>query len=260
MKKIVSILFVLFFGINVLAQQAKKCLFIGIYEKNKRGICGDYEFVHEEIADYADFAIMRTKFYEAHKTNSKTVFVDADEAIIIYAYEKKISGWNCNSNVISYKTAKSIEDCNKLLADQLAKNPSDFTTRPETVFTWQGKNKNTTEYTKDFGGLKGKFTAVNTATKSLILTQLTNTAKDKIAYVLVKADNKESVEYINPGATLTKKFDAKNMEISVIYLDSNKPKPAFNAIDFVKSKVRETITNENGKIKGSSPGSIGVRG
>ena len=260
MKKLASILLILFFGINLFAQEAKKCLFIGIYEKTKRGICSDYEFVHEEIVDYADFAIKRTAFYEAHKTNSKTVFVDTNEAIIIYAYEKKISGWNCNSNVISYKTGKSMADCNKLLTDQLANNPSDFTTQPKTVFTWQGKNKNKTEYTKDFGGLKGKFTAANTATKSLILTQLTNTTKDKIAYVLIKADNKESVEYIDPGVTLTKKFDGKNLEINVIYLDSHKPKPAFNAIDFIKNKVRETIINENGKIKSSSIGSIGVRG
>lgn len=260
MKKLATILFVLFFGINLLAQEAKPCLFIGIYENNKRGICGDYEFVHEEIANYADFAIKRTAFYEAHKTNSKTVFIDVNEAIIIYDYEKKISGWNCNSNVISYKTGKSIADCNKLLTDQLANNPSDFTTQPKTVFTWQGKNKNTTEYTKDFGGLKGKFTAANTATKSLILTQLSNTTKDKIAYVLIKSDSKETVEYIDPGVTLTKKFDAKTVEINVIYLDSKKPKPAFNAIDFIKNKVRETVTNENGKIKSTSSSVTGVRG
>lgn len=140
MKKIISRFLVLFFCINLTAQENKK-LFVGIYEKNKRGICGDYDFINMEVTTYAEYGTRRSQFKEAYK-NSSALLVESHEAIIIFAYEKKMDGWNCKSDVRSYITAKSVEDCNKLLADKVAKSPKDFTTPPRVIFTW-GKKKST---------------------------------------------------------------------------------------------------------------------
>ena len=136
MKKIFSAFFILLVFQIAGAQETKK-LFVGIYE-NKRGICGDYDFINMEVTTYAEFNTRRTQFKEAYK-NSSALLVESHEAIIIFAYEKKMDGWNCKSDVRSYITAKSVEDCNKLLADKVAKNPKDFTTPPKIIFTWQGK-------------------------------------------------------------------------------------------------------------------------
>lgn len=262
MKKTEITIISFLFCLITFAQEAKPCLFIGTFEKNKRGICGDYELVHEEIMDYADYAIKRIQFQEEHKTQSpNTKFIDKNESVIAYQYEKKISGWGCNSNVISTKTGKSIEECNQQLANQLAKYPKDFTTQPKIIFTWQGKGNGTAQYTKEYGGLNGKFTSGNTTTKSFIVAQLSNSTTNKIAYVLLKTDNgTETLEYINPGATLTKKYDTKNLEIKVIYLDSKKPKPSVGVIQKTKEWVGEKIINENGNLKSEKMGSIGVRG
>jgi hypothetical protein len=262
MKKISLTIISFLFYFSVFAQEAKPCLFIGTYEKNKRGICGDYELVHEEIADYAEYAIKRIQFQEEHKTQSpSTKFVDKNESVIAYKYEKKISGWGCNSNVISTKIGKTIEECNKQLADQLAKSPKDFTTQPNIFFTWQGIGKSKAQYTTDYGGLNGKFTSGNTTTKSFIVAQLSNNTTNKIAYVLLKTDDGiETLEYINPGAILTKKYDTKNLEIKVIYLDSKKPKPSVGVIQKTKEWVGEKIINENGNLKSEKMGSSGVRG
>lgn len=73
---------------------------------------------------------------ENKKIDYKTVLSETE----FTKFSKKIAGWNCKSNVVSYITAKSIEDCNKLLADKLAKDPEDFTTPPKIIFTW-GKIK-----------------------------------------------------------------------------------------------------------------------
>ncbi|MFT4849913.1 MAG: hypothetical protein ACI83B_002461 [Sediminicola sp.] len=263
MKKVYLTTLSLLICLYIFAQEAKPFLFIGTFEKAKRGICSDYELVHEEIKDYAEYVLKRSKFLEEHKGKSpSTRFIGHDESVIAYQYEKKVAGWNCNSNVISTKIGKSIADCNKQLADQLEKSPKDFTTKPNIIFTWQGKGNDKSQYTKDFGGLNGTFTSGNTDTKSIIVAQLTNSTLDKLAYVYLKTDSgAETVEYINPGATFAKKYDTKNLEIKVIYLDSKKQKPSVDIINSIKDFVRERVTNENGELK-ISPilAGVGVRG
>ena len=146
----------------VFAQEEKPCLFIGLYDENKRGICSDRAMEQENVSDYAEYLIKKEQFTEAHKTQKPaTKFIDKDAAAITYRYEKEIVGWKCNSKVISIKTGKTIESCNQQLADQLAKSPKDFTTPPQTFFTWQGKglagtdNTKAKVNTKEYGGLPG---------------------------------------------------------------------------------------------------------
>lgn len=261
-KTILTIVSLLFF-ITIFAQETKPCLFIGTYEKNKRGICGDYELVHEEIKDYAEYNIKRIQFQEEHKTQSpSTRFIDKNENVIAYQYEKKIAGWNCNSNVISTKTGKSIEDSYKQLADQQAKYPNDFTTQPKIIFTWQGKGNRLAEYSEDFGGLIGKFTSGNTATKTIIVAQLTNNTKDKLACVVLKTDNGvETIENIHPGDSFSKKYDTKKLDIKVIYTDSNEPAPSSGVIKKMKNSAHYLLFNEKGKLKSIPPtASSGIRG
>lgn len=262
MKKTSLTLISLFFCLTIFGQEAKPCLFIGTFEKNKRGICGDYELVHEQVMDYANFVIKRIEFQEKHKTQSpNTKFIDKNQSVIAYQYEKKISGWGCNSNIISTKIGKSIEDCNKQLADHLVKNPNDFTTQPKIIFTWQGVGNSKAQYTTDFGGLNGSFTSGNTATKTMIVAQLKNNLQDKIAYIYLKTDSgAETVEYVNPGATLTKSYETKNLDIKVIYLDKSKPKPTVEIIQKTKNWVGERVTNKEEAIKGVVLAGVGVRG
>ena len=262
MKKLLLTIVSMLFCMTVFAQEAKPCLFIGTYVKNKRGICGDYELVQEGVDNYADYVIKRTQFDREHKTQSSiTRFIDANQSVIVYQYEREIVGWKCNSNVISAKTGKSIEDCNKQLAKQQAENPKDFTTQPKIIFTWQGKERSLATYTEDFWGLSGKFTSGNTATKSIIIAQLTNNTINKVARVTLKPDNgTETVEYIYPGSTLTKKYDTKKLDIKVNYWDRN-VYPNEEVLTDIKNEVRKLIINDNGKIKSKEIiGSIGVRG
>lgn len=180
MKKMIVATATMFMCLNIFAQELKPCLFIGLYDENKRGICSDRAMEQESVSDYAEYVVKKEQFTEKHKTQKPTTkFIDKDVAVIIYRYEKEIVGWQCNSKVISIKTGKTIESCNQQLADQLAKSPKDFTTPPQTFFTWQGKglagtdntkakvntkeyeglpgteNTKTIENTKDYGGLPG---------------------------------------------------------------------------------------------------------
>ena len=249
---------------NLFAQQAKPCQFIGLYDKNKRGICSDRAMISEEVKDYAEYMLKRATFIELHKKeNPNTRFITEKESVIVYEYEKKISGWNCNSRVISIKTGQSINDCNKQLADQLTKYPNDFTTQPKTIFTWQGKALSGSEYSKDYGGLTGKFITANTGTRNIIVAKFTNRTADKLATVLLRTDDgKMWVEYVYPGNTLTKKYDAKKLEVQTLYQDDKTPKPSSGVIDFVKGLAREALENEDGvlKIRKWDPACMCVRG
>lgn len=245
------LLTLLFSSLQLLAQDTKPRLFIGIYESAKRGICSDYAYVQEEIADYAEFAIKRKQFYEVYKTNARTHFVDNNEAIMIYQYEKKMSGWNCNSNVVTFKTGKTLEDCQRMLSDDLLKNASEFATKPKILFTWLGK-PGKSEYLADYGGLTGKYIAADFATKSIVVAQLSNKTKDQLAYVqLTTDDGKKHFELLDPGSTLTKKFDTETLEVSVVYKKNDKPKEPFNLIDFVKGHIRDRVTKKGKVITGT---------
>ena len=261
MKKIFLITVSILFCITVFGQETKTCLFIGTYEKNKRGICGDYELVQVEIKDYADYNSKRTQFLEDHKKQSpNTRFIDKKESVIAYQYEKKIAGWACNSNVISLKSGKSIEDCYLQLENEQAKYPKDFTTQPKIIFTWQGKGDRVATYNEDFGGLSGKFTAGNTATKSIIVAQLRNNTKDKLACITLQTDDGTvTKEYIHPGNTLSKKYDTQKLDIKVSYLDS-KIEPTEEVLTKIKNGVRKLIINEKGTFKTKTVVSTGVRG
>jgi hypothetical protein len=114
---------------------------------------------------------------------------------------------------------------------------------------------------EDFGGLFGTFTSVKNDTKSIIVAQFINKTTDKTAFVSLKIDNGyETVQYITPGSTLTKSYNTKNLDIKVIYFDSQKPTPSVDIIQSTKEYVRGKVTNENGKIKSEKMGQMGVRG
>ena len=242
--------------LNIFAQDVQPCQFIGLYASNKKGVCSDRAMMNEGVADNAAYYVKRKTFMTDHeKDHPQTYFVAANEAVIAYEYEKRIAGWGCNAKVISIKKGKSLEDCNKQLADHLAKAPNDFATPPNTIFTWQGKGLSAGikskpgEYTKDYGGLAGKFISGNTATKDIIVAQLTNKTKDKRANVLLRTDDgKMTMEYVYPGNTLTKNYNSKKIEIQVQYEDYNAPKPADRVYEFFKGKAWEVLTIVNGEI------------
>lgn len=262
MKSIFTFITLLLAG-AVMAQDNKPCLFIGLYDGNKRGICSDREMVYEEIEDYFDYIIKSKAFDAAHKTeNPNTRFIDSKETVIAYRYEKKIVGWPCNSNVVGIKTAKSIEDCNKQLADQFTKYPKDFTTSPVTYFTWQGKGENKAAFTKDFGGVSASFLSVKSSTgKDIIKAKFCNKLKDKTAIVILQTDaGMVAEQYIKPGELLSIAYNTKKLEIQIIYQDFNAPLPTFKVMEFFKDRVRERLINENGVIKSTRIGAVGVRG
>lgn len=263
MKNTCTFIILLLLACTAMAQNKKPCLFIGLYDGNKRGICSDREMVYEDIEDYFDYLIKRKAFDEAHKTqNPNTRFIDAKESVIAYRYQKKMAGWSCSSSIIGIKTAKSIEDCNKQLADHLTRHPNDFTTSPLTYFTWQGKGENQSVYTKDFGGVSASFLSVKSSTgKDLIRARFRNKLKDKTAILILQTDaGMVAEEYIKPGELLTKSFDTKKLEIQIIYKDFNAPLPTFKVMEFIKDMVREKVINENGVIKSTRIGAVGVRG
>jgi hypothetical protein len=266
MKKIILYFILTLSCVQIYAQDVKRCFFVGRYESNKRGFCGDQEVVTEEIEDYFDFVIKSKAFEAEHKSQKPlTNFISQDESVIIYRYDKIYSAWSCTSNVIGLKTGKSIEDCKNQLSTNLEKFPLDFSTTPNIMISWQGKGNNSSEYTKDFGGVSAKFLSFkNYQNEDLIYARLKNKLSDKTAIIIMQTDaGMLAPEYLKPGEALSKKFNTKKMEIQIIYQDYNDPLPIFDidtGINFIKGKVREQIENNGGVIKSRSIRVDGIRG
>jgi hypothetical protein len=248
---------------DILAQQTKPCQFIGVYNKEINGKCIVRAIVHEDVTDYAEYVLKKDEFAEQYKkANANPRFLRAHECVIVYEYEKAGPGNKCSSTLIGIKTGNSLDACRSQLANGLAKDPTKSISQPRIIFSWQGKDAyGSSEYIKDYGGLSGRFISGNTSTQSIIMTQLTNKTTDKLATVLVRTDDgKMSVEYLDPGSTLTVKYSTKQLEIQVLYQDYKTPKPSFDTYEFIKNKVREAVINENGKFKSQTYTTVGVRG
>ena len=264
-KKTILLIALTLMCLNIFAQEVKPCLFIGRYDKIKRGIiCSDRAYVQKGVNDIVEYEQIKKQFREEHKMdNPSTDFVSSKQCVIVYEFQQKISGWDCNPLAYNLKTGLTIESCEKELVAYVAKYPKEFKTQPKIIFTWQGKGETQKQtITEDFGGVAGKFYLVDKPNEgALVVAQLSNKTTDKLATILLQtADGKMIVEYLNPGETLTKKYDTKKLEIQVIYQDSKTPKPELNVIKFVKDQARKQVTNENGKLKSTKIGSIGVRG
>lgn len=263
MKKTILTTILLLLCLNLLAQVKNPCHFIGLYDSNGKGVCSDRAMEHEDVADMTEYYTKRMAFMNAHtKQSPQTYFIDVKETAVAYEYQKHVGGWNCDIKVISVKKGKSLEECQQIMADQLAKNPSDFKTQPSATFTWKGDGNYKSEFTKDFGGLSGKFLSVDKNTP-LIVAKLTNTTTNKRAVVILRTDDgKMTIEYIEPGITLIKKDNGKTLEIQVEYEDFTTKKPEFHAVEFLKNKWREKIINDRGeiKVKAVEPAVFGIRG
>ncbi|MGV8946371.1 MAG: hypothetical protein ACOH1N_08085 [Lutibacter sp.] len=114
---------------------------------------------------------------------------------------------------------------------------------------------------EDFGGVKAKFILGSLSNKNIIVTQFTNVTNTKMAKIEITLDNGPIInETIEPGITLTKKYDAKKIIIQIKYEKSDKPKPTKGIIDVVKERVGKEVRNENGVLRIYTLTGVGVRG
>lgn len=252
---------------NLFAQEVKPCLFIGVYDNEKKGICSDKTWIHEEINDIAEYEKSRLQFKEAHKNDesfsTSTVFVSDKESVIVYQFKKNISGFDCKPNIIGFIKGTTIEDCKEQLAAQVTKNFNYYVTQPTIIYTRQGNGGTQKQtLTEDLGGVTAKFNLVSKSNGGdFVVAQFTNTTSDKRAILSIKTIDGKVLpsEYIKPGETLSKKYEAKSLDIQLIY-DGNVESKSPSLIDAAKTVVRKLLEIDNGKLITKPSASVGVRG
>lgn len=115
---------------------------------------------------------------------------------------------------------------------------------------------------EDFEGVKGKFILGELTNKNIIVTQMTNTTTDQLATItLILGNGSQEIFKLNPGETITKKYDAKKIIIKVEYQEFQNTNNQIEVMNTIKKIIRKKVTNENGILKSSgSDAAIGVRG
>ncbi len=113
-----------------------------------------------------------------------------------------------------------------------------------------------------FEGVQGKFTLGELTNKSIIVVQMTNTTSDQLATITLTSDNgTKEVFKLDPGATITTKYDTKRIITKVKYQEANNSNNQIEVINTIKKIVKKEVTNENGILKSlNGDGGSGVRG
>lgn len=254
--------------LNLFAQEEAPCLLIGRYNTDKSFMCSPRKWVSEGVNDRAEYLLKSKHFKETRKTsNPSTEFVSAKECVIIYEYNRKRSGFDCQPLVQGIIKGTSIENCETQFKTLLAKNSSEYATPPNIVFSWCGKGLATSQKKSvmtDYGGVNAKYTLVKKPSGGdFFVAQFTNNTTDKLATVLIATDTGDLIEReLAPGSTLTEKFEIKKLEIQVLYRKLNEPKPSYDIIQWMKEKVHDILEINNGEFikKQGKMGSIGARG
>lgn len=124
------------------------------------------------------------------------------------------------------------------------------------------KNETKTVLYEDFEGVNGKLTLAKLSNKAIIVAQMTNTTRDRLATITItREDGIEDIIKLNPNETITKKYDAKKIIISVEYQEFQNTNNQIEVINTIKKIIRKEVTNENGVLKSlGSPSAIGKRG
>lgn len=263
MKKIIILLIAFILAcFNLFAQEINTCLFIGRYDKGKNGICSDRAYVQEGVNNVQEYEIRRKTFLEEHKgENPSTNFVSPKQCVVVYEFQKKISGWDCSPTVYFVKTQATIESCKKEMAVYLAKNPKEFKTQPHIVFTWQGKGETQKIIiTENFGDISSKFYLIDKANGGdFIVAQISNKSSTNKAIITYKnTDGITEHDIILPGEVFTKKYAAQKLDIE-IYPNDIDPKSR-GGIQMLREIIGKHIINENGRLKSYQIGAVGIRG
>lgn len=252
----------LFFAVNIClysqqsAAPAKPCLFLAKYNTKGAGICADRGIKKAEVTDFKEFSELEQQFKSEHKDDAPfCFFISAKESIIIYEYDHPIPGYDCEPHIVNYKSGSSVENCEKSLFDDYSKYPKDYAAKPVIIFS-RGpvevkSEAKVTSLSKDFDGLKGKFKVGNNpGDNDVIVMQLTNPFKDKTAVVVVKTSGgKRSQVFIRPGETLTKSYETETLDLYFGYVKQGTNELEFNAMDYIKDKVRTVIIKQKDGLK-----------
>lgn len=121
-----------------MSQMGYEYLLVATYEITESGknwICRDHALIQEKISDKLAFNKRRKEILQQYPGLQTTVrLINPDEAVAVYEYEKKESGWNCSKKIITVRVGKNLDSCKKIMEKDVLNRPKQYSSSPKIVF------------------------------------------------------------------------------------------------------------------------------
>jgi len=115
------------------AQMGYEYLLVATYEipeSGKSWMCRDFALIQEKVADKISFDKRRKEILQQYPVFPVVRFINPNQAVLAYEYEKKEAGWGCTKKVISVLTGKDLD----ILKNEMEKTMANRPSSPKIVF------------------------------------------------------------------------------------------------------------------------------
>lgn len=269
------LLLFLILPIYVKAQNAY--LLMATYEKKLPGvtwICQDQVLIQESFSDINSYEIRKKELYQQYKDkNISFKLITPGESVMVFQYDKAISGWNCTKNVISIRTGKDLIACQQQIDNDVKKWPNDYKTIPKAIFQRDATVQNGKVIAKqNWDGLDIEFTSVTLRSgEQFVVVRAKNTLSDKTAMIgtfLIlnsnqEINNKPTQEHrLDPGQSISFQLrPAADYKLGLQLIENSKTGKSFSVIQWVKEHVRAQVTKKGSVNENKGRNAVlGVRG
>lgn len=253
-------------------------LLIATYELKEPGrswMCRNYAYFQEELIDVKAYESRRKEIYTQYKDNEVTVrLVAPDEAVMVFEYEKSISGWNCTKKVIAVRTGKDLASCQRQIDDDVRTWSNDYKTSPKSIFQRGPATESGKQVIKqNWDGIQIEYTYLtNAGAERFVVVRAKNTLVDKTAvigqFLVVNSKQELAMKPINeyrlgPGQSMVIQLKpAADYSLGLQLVKPDKKTESFSIIEWAKKHIRAQVSKKGyiEDAKREKLPSIGVRG
>jgi hypothetical protein len=263
------------------AQMEYEYLLVATYEipeSGKSWMCRDFALIQEKVADKASFDKRRKEILQQYPGLPNVRFINPNQAVLAYEYEKKEAGWGCTKKVISVLIGKDLD----ILKNEMEKTMANRPSSPKIVFQRTAINDNGYYVvSQNWDGIEVKYRFAKSGSPGeFAVIQIKNPLTDKAA--TIAALRKSGINQVNLGKPfyeitlepgMSANFTLKTPDDYILAMkfdkQGNTGEKEKGVIDWIKGYIRSQVIKDGKTIqlekserlkKGEVKSGGGVRG
>jgi len=249
-----------------------------IQESGKSWMCRDHALIQEKVADKASFDKRRKEILQQYPGLPIVRFINPNQAVLAYEYEKKEAGWGCTKKVISLLIGKDLD----ILKNEMEKTMANRPSSPKIVYQRTPINENGYYVvSQNWDGIEVKYRFLKSGSPGeFAVIQIKNPLTDKAA--TIAALRKSGINQVNLGKPIyeitlepgmSANFTLKTPDDYILAMKFDKPgntgEKESGVIDWIKGYIRSQVIKDGKTIqlekserlkKGEVKSDGGVRG
>ena len=229
-----------------------------IPESGKNWICRDHALIQEKVADKASFDKRRKEILQQYPGLPNVRFINPNQAVLAYEYEKKEAGWGCTKKVISLLIGKDLD----ILKNEMEKTMANRPSSPKIVYQRTPINDNGYYVvSQNWDGIEVKYRFAKSGSPGeFAVIQIKNPLTDKAA--TIAALRKSGINQVNLGKPfyeitlepgMSANFTLKTPDDYILAMKFDKPgntgEKERGVIDWIKGYIRSQVIKDGKTIQ-----------